>query len=117
MEHPEGARQAYSIKLAIRTTLQTLAIPSFFGRPSSPRFAQSFPPRGSLNVRKGFPFLLNFALSKMKQGEAYIKGRNFKFMRFATVRYGTPEGCAAGVLDKARDSHYSPNACDIVALK
>ena len=27
------------------------------------------------------------------QGEAYFKGRNFKFMRFATVRYETPCGC------------------------
>ena len=50
------------------------------------------------------------------RGEAYEIGRNFKFMRFATVRYGTPEGCAAGVLDKARDSHHSPNACDTIVF-
>ena len=46
----------------------------FFNCPSSVRFADSFPPRGSLDERKGFPFLLNFAVSKMKQGEAVIIG-------------------------------------------
>ena len=35
---------------------------------------QSFPPGGSLDDRKGFPFLLNFALSKMKQGETLEQG-------------------------------------------
>ena len=39
-------------------------------RPSSVGCADSFPPRGSLDVRKGFPFLPIFALSKMRQGEA-----------------------------------------------
>ena len=38
---------------------------------------QSLPPRGSLDVRKGFPFLLNFALSKMRQGEALEQGWAF----------------------------------------
>ena len=47
-------------------------------RPSSPRFASSFPPRGSLDERKGFPFLLNFTVSKMKQGEAFIIGNYLK---------------------------------------
>ena len=34
-------------------------------------------PGGSLDERKGFPFLLNFALSKMKQGKALEQGWTF----------------------------------------
>ena len=60
-----------------------------FGR----QLGEKSPPRGSLDERKGFPFLLNFAVSKMKQGEGYIKGINFTFKQFATVRYEKPCGC------------------------
>ena len=44
-----------------------------FGCPSSPCFARSFPPRGSLDVRQGFTFLpkkMKFAEFFFRQGEA-----------------------------------------------
>ena len=48
-----NSRQAYSIKLAIRTTLRTLAIPSFFCCPSSASLALgTFPPGGRLCKRR-----------------------------------------------------------------
>ncbi len=44
-------------------------------------------PGGSLDDRKGFPFLPNFALSKMKQGEALIYRLIFMFFRGGELRY------------------------------
>ena len=66
--------------------------------PSSVNFVDSFPPRGSLDERKGFPFFRIFALSKNEKGEASERGFPF-FAEFCFEQNEAKKGKAISKAD------------------
>ena len=62
----------------------------------------TFPPRGRLDVRKDFEFLLNFALSKAKQGEDTKRLTIFAERKFRNAKFSAGKGS----FNKKKGSHY-----------